>query len=590
MARKGKKTAKTEQQQLLQQQQQQQQQLQQPQELGPALKIIPLGGLQEIGKNITVFEYENEIVVVDCGLAFPEDEMLGVDLVIPDMTYLMKNKEKVLGIVLTHAHEDHVGALPYVIRDLNVPVFGTKLTLGLVGSKLEEHNLNKKVHLQNVSPGQAIQLGRFEIEFIRSTHSVADTVALAIRTPVGVVIHTSDFKIDYTPIESEAIDLARFAQYGSEGVLLLMCDSTNVERPGFTMSERTVGESMEQIFMQSGDRRILVATFSSNVHRIQQIVNAAAIFGRKVVFCGRSMLNVVDVATGLGYLKLPRGAVVDMDEIKKYKPGELVLIMTGTQGEPMSVLTRIASSDHKKIEINEGDLVILSANPIPGNEKYVFKVIDELFKKGADVIYESLADVHVSGHACQEELKIIHSLVKPKFFMPVHGEYRHLKRHANLARGLGMPDDRIFISENGKVLELTENRARLNGAVEAGRVLVDGLGVGDVGSVVLRDRKHLSQDGLIVVVLTIDKETGEVLSGPDVISRGFVYVRESEDFMDEARDVIVKALEGAESDGQGQPGKRSWGFTKNLIRDSLGDYVFTKLKRRPMILPIIMEI
>ncbi|MCL2058825.1 MAG: ribonuclease J [Oscillospiraceae bacterium] len=556
----------------------------------PVLKVIPLGGLQEIGKNITVFEYEDEIIVVDCGLAFPEDDMLGVDLVIPDMAYLIKNREKVRGIILTHAHEDHVGALPYVIRDLDVPVFGTKLTLGLIGSKLAEHGLKDKVHLQTVVQGQSIELGPFEIEFIRSTHSVADTVALAIKSPVGVVILTSDFKVDYTPVESEAIDLTRFAQLGSEGVILLMCDSTNVELPGFTMSERTVGESMEQIFMQSGGRRILVATFASNVHRIQQIVNAAVKFDRKVVFCGRSMLNVVDVATDLGYLKIPAGAVVDMDDINRHPSESLVLIVTGSQGEPMSVLTRIASSDHRKIGIMDGDLVILSANPIPGNEKYVFKVIDDLFKRGADVIYESLADVHVSGHACREELKIIHSLVKPKFFMPVHGEYRHLKRHAILAQSLGMAEENIFISENGRILELDGDSAKLNGSVEAGRVLVDGLGVGDVGSIVLRDRRLLSQDGLIVVVLTIDKDSGEILSGPDVISRGFVYVREAEDFMDEAREAIKKALDDVDQDNGEPTGKRGWGFTKALIKDSLNGYIFDKLKRRPMILPIIIEV
>jgi len=444
-----------------------------------ALRVIPLGGLQEIGKNISVIEYKDDIIVIDCGLAFPEDDMLGIDLVIPDVSYLAKNKEKIRGIILTHAHEDHFGALPYVIREVDAPVYGTKLTLGLITPKLAEHGLKDKVRMHTVNQGEEIALGAFAVEFIRSTHSVADTVALAIRTPLGVVIYTSDFKVDFTPVESEAIDLTRFAQLGSEGVLLLMCDSTNVERPGYSMSEKTVGDSMEQIFMKSGGRRILVATFSSNIHRIQQIVNASVKFGRKVVFCGRSMLNVVDVASELGYLKIPKGAEADMSEIDRYPAEQLVLIMTGTQGEPMSVLTRIASSDHRKIEIMKGDLVILSANPIPGNEKFILKVIDELFKKGADVIYETLADVHVSGHACQEELKIIHSLVKPKYFLPVHGEYRHLKRHANLAGSLGMPEENIFISENGRVLELTKNGARLNGSVESGRVLVDGLGVGD---------------------------------------------------------------------------------------------------------------
>ena len=549
------------------------------------LKVIPLGGLQEIGKNITAFECDEEIIVVDCGLAFPEDEMLGVDLVIPDVSYLVKNKEKVRGIVLTHAHEDHIGALPYVIKDLDVPVYGTKLTLGLVGNKLIEHKLKDKVRLQTVKQGQTIQLGAFEVEFIRSTHSVADSVALAIKTPVGLIVHTSDFKIDYTPIESESIDLARFAELGSEGVLLLMCDSTNAERPGYTMSERTVGDSFDKIFMDAVDRRIFVATFASNIHRMQQIINAAVKFNRKVIFCGRSMLNVVDVSIELGYLKFPEGTIIDINDIDRYAPERLVLITTGSQGEPMSALTRIATSDHRKIEIVEGDIVVISAYPIPGNEKYIFKVIDELFKKGADVIYEALAEIHVSGHACQEELKLIHSLVKPKFFLPVHGEYRHLKQHANLAQKLGMPEENIFISENGRVLELTSDSAKLNGSVPAGRVLVDGLGVGDVGNIVLRDRKLLSQDGLIVVVITCDKENGTIISGPDVISRGFVYVREAEGFMEEAREMVKKALLSEETNG-----KRNWGSTKNTIKDVLKDYVFEKIKRRPMILPIIMEI
>ncbi|MDR1438656.1 MAG: ribonuclease J [Clostridiales bacterium] len=549
------------------------------------LKVIPLGGLQEIGKNITVFEYGDEMIVVDCGLAFPEDDMLGVDLVIPDVTYLAKNKEKVLGIILTHAHEDHIGALPYVIRDVNVPIFGTRLTLGLLGNKLVEHGLKDKVHMQTVTQGQTIKLGVFEIEFIRTTHSIADTVALAIRTPVGIIVHTADFKIDYTPIESEAIDLGRFAQLGSEGVLLLMCDSTNVERKGFTMSERTVGDSIEHIFVGAHGSRILVATFSSNVHRVQQIVNAAVKFNRKVAFCGRSMLNVVDVATELGYLNIPDNTVIDVNDLGKYPPERLTLIMTGSQGEPMSALTRIAASDHRKVEIMKGDIVIISANPIPGNEKYVFKVIDELFKKGADVIYESLADVHVSGHACQEELKLIHSLVKPQFFLPVHGEYRHLRQHANLAQKLGMPEENIFVSENGRILELGAGSAKLGGTVVSGRVLVDGLGVGDVGSIVLRDRKLLSQDGLIVVVITCDKESGSILSGPDIISRGFVYVRESEGIMDEAREIIKKALAKAEHNG-----RKNWSGIKSLIREELRDYIFDKLKRRPVILPIIMDI
>lgn len=549
------------------------------------LKVIPLGGLQEIGKNITVFEYEDDIFVVDCGLAFPEDEMLGIDLVIPDVSYLVKNKEKVRGIILTHGHEDHIGALPYVLKDLNVPVFGTRLTLGLVKYKLEEHGMLDMVDLRNVEPGQVIELGAFKVEFIRSTHSIADTVALAIFTPVGTIVHTSDFKIDYTPIEGETIDLARFAELGKEGVLLFMCDSTNVEREGYTMSERTVGETFEEIFMNAKSR-ILVATFASNVHRIQQIVNAAVKFGRKVAICGRSMLNVTNVAMELGYLNVPEGALVDIDQIDKYNPRNIVIITTGSQGEPMSALSRMAMSDHRKVEIVPGDLVIISANSIPGNEKFVFRVINELFKKGADVIYEALADIHVSGHAFKEELKLMHKLVKPKFFLPVHGEYRHLKQHANLAHSLGMSMENIFVMDIGKVLELTADTARINGSVTSGRVLVDGLGVGDVGNIVLRDRKHLSQDGLIVIVITTESETGAVIAGPDIISRGFVYVRESEDLMEQVREVTKAALQKCED----KTTRNDWSAKKSIIKDELRDFLYEKTKRKPMILPIIMEI
>lgn len=548
------------------------------------LKIIPLGGLQEIGKNITVFEYGDDIFVVDCGLAFPEDEMLGIDSVIPDVTYLVKNKEKVRGIVLTHGHEDHIGALPYVLKDLNVPVYGTKLTLGLLETKLEEHNMLSNCDLRVVRPKQTIELGVFKVEFIHSTHSIADSVSLAVHTPVGVVVHTSDFKIDYTPIEGEPMDLARLAELGKKGVLLLMCDSTNVERPGYTMSERTVGETFEEIFMKC-EGRILVATFASNVHRLQQIINASVKFNRKVAMCGRSMINVANVSRELGYLNVPEGVLIDVDHIDRYKPNEIVIVTTGSQGEPMSALARIAASDHRKVEIVEGDLVIISASPIPGNEKLVFKVINELFKKGANVIYESLADIHVSGHACQEELKLVHKLINPKFFIPVHGEYRHLKQHAYLARKLGMPEKNIFIMENGNVLELTSNSAKITGSVTAGRVLVDGLGVGDVGNIVLRDRKHLSQDGLIVVVITIDKETGALIAGPDVISRGFVYVRESEHLMEEVREITKTALAKCE-----ESKRRDWAYKKGIIKDELRDFLYERTKRRPMILPIIMEI
>ncbi|MEN8904403.1 MAG: ribonuclease J [Clostridiales bacterium] len=548
------------------------------------LKIIPLGGLEEIGKNITVFEYGGDIIVVDCGLAFPEDEMLGIDLVIPDVTYLIKNKEKVKGIIITHGHEDHIGALPYILKEINVPVYGTKLSLGLVEYKLEEHKMLNDVKLKRVVPGAVIQLGSFKVEFIRTTHSIADSVAVAIHSQVGVIVHTSDYKIDYTPIEGNPMDLSRFAELGKNGVLLLMCDSTNVEREGYTMSERTVGEAFEEIFRKAKSR-ILVATFASNVHRVQQIINAAVKFNRKVAICGRSMVNVVRVSMELGYLNVPEGVIVELDQINKVRPDKIVIITTGSQGEPMSALSRMASSDHKKVEIVPNDLVIISATPIPGNEKFVSKVINELFKKGADVIYESLADIHVSGHACVEELKLIHRLVKPKFFMPVHGEYRHLKQHANLANKLGMKSNNIFIMGIGKVLELTSETAKINGSVSSGKVLVDGLGVGDVGNIVLRDRKHLSQDGLIVVVITIEGVSGKIVAGPDIISRGFVYVRESEDLMENMRIVVKKALEKCD-----EHKRCDWSTIKGITKESLRNYIYEKTKRKPMILPIIMEV
>jgi ribonuclease J len=545
------------------------------------LKVIPLGGLGEIGKNITVFEYGDDILVVDCGMAFPDDEMLGIDLVLPDTTYLAKNKERVKGIVITHGHEDHIGALPFVLKDVNVPVYGTKLTLGLVEYKLEEHGILSKSKLQTVTQGQTIELGVFRVEFIRSTHSIADAVALAIHTPVGVVVHTSDFKIDYTPISGEPIDLPRFAELGKKGVLLLMSDSTNVERPGYTMSERTVGEAFDEIFLNAKSR-ILVATFASNIHRIQQVVNAAVKYDRKVAIAGRSMINVSNKAMELGYLTIPEGVLVDIERIKSYRQEKLVIISTGSQGEPMSALSRMATGDHRQVEIVPGDLVVISATPIPGNEKSVSGVINELFKKGAEVIYEALADIHVSGHACQEELKLIQRLVQPKYFMPVHGEYRHLKQHANLAQSLGMPKENTLIMEIGQVLEINSSEARIKGSVPSGKVLVDGLGIGDVGSVVLRDRKHLSEDGLIIVVVTVQKESGNVLTGPDVISRGFVYVREAEAFMEEVKQVCKDAVLKCEG--------RNWSSRKNTIKDTLRDYIYQKTKRRPMILPIIMEI
>jgi ribonuclease J len=546
------------------------------------LKIIPLGGLEQIGMNITAFEYNDEIIVVDCGIAFPDDEMLGIDLVIPDVTYLKDNIQKVKGIVLTHGHEDHIGALPYVLRDVNVPVYGTKLTIGLVDNKLKEHNMLKSVKRKCIMPGQFITLGKFRVEFIRTNHSIADAVALAITTPVGVVIHTGDFKVDYTPIRGEAINLQRFAELGRKGVLAFMADSTNVEKKGYTMSERTVGESLDNIFLESEGKRIIVATFASNVDRVQQIIWAAEKFNRKVVVEGRSMVNVVKTAMELGYLNVPNKMMIGAEEIGKYKDEQLVIITTGSQGEAMAALSRMASSIHKKIEIKPGDVIIFSSKPIPGNEKTVSKVINELYRKGAEVICE---DTHVSGHALQEELKLLHTIVKPKYFIPVHGEYRHLKKHAELAEKMGLNKENIFILSSGDVLELNKNGGKVTGKVPAQQILVDGLGVGDVGNIVLRDRQKLSQDGLLIVVVTLQKQTGQILCGPDIISRGFVYVRESEDLMIEARNVVKGALEQCNK-------KRitDWSKIKGVVRDALRDYLWSQTKRSPMILPIIMEV
>jgi len=547
------------------------------------LKVIPLGGLEEIGKNMTVFEYGDNIIVVDCGLAFPEDEMLGIDLVIPDISYLEKNAEKVHGIILTHGHEDHIGALPYVLKRLNVPVYGTELTLALVENKLLEHDMSNKADLRIVKQGQKIQLGPFKVEFIRCTHSIADAVSLAIETPVGTVFHTGDFKIDQTPIEGEPMDLARIAELGKKGILLLMADSTNVERPGYTMSERVVGDNLDTIFRRA-QSRIIVATFASNIHRIQQVVNSAVKYGRKVALCGRSMINVATAAIRLGYLSFPENTLIDIDRIKRYKPEELVIITTGTQGEPMSALSRMASSTHKKVEIREGDLVIISASAIPGNEKMIYNVINELFKKGAEVVYDTLTDVHVSGHARQEELKLMHRLTNPKFFVPVHGEYRHLKMHAKLAESLGMPVKNIFILQNGKVLELTSRSAKITGSVQSGSVLVDGLGVGDVGEIVLRDRKILSEDGLIIVVAVIDSK-GNIMADLEVISRGFVYVKESEELIEEIKEVAANALTKSVS----KKGN-NWSSIRSAIKDELGAFLYKKIMRRPMIIPILVEV
>ena len=539
------------------------------------LRIIPLGGLEQIGMNITAFEYEDSIVVVDCGLSFPEDDMLGIDLVIPDVTYLKDNIDKVKGFVITHGHEDHIGALPYVLREVNVPIYATKLTIGLIDNKLKEHNLLRSTKRKVIKHGQSINLGCFRIEFIKTNHSIQDASALAIYSPAGIVIHTGDFKVDYTPVFGDAIDLQRFAEIGKKGVLALMCDSTNAERKGFTMSERTVGKTFDNIFAEHRNTRIIIATFASNVDRVQQIINSAYKYGRKVAVEGRSMVNVIGTAAELGYLQIPDKTLVDIDQIKNYPDDKVVLITTGSQGESMAALSRMAANIHKKVTIKPNDTIIFSSNPIPGNEKAVSKVINELSRKGADVIFQ---DAHVSGHACQEEIKLIYSLVKPKYSIPVHGEYRHLKAQAGLARDLGIPKENIFILSSGDVLELNEEEpAKVKEKVRTGAILVDGLGVGDVGNIVLRDRQHLAEDGIMIVVLTLEKHSSRLLAGPDIVSRGFVYVRESEDLVEDAIDICLdKHI-------------TDWGKIKNIIKDSLGDFLWKRTKRNPMILPIIME-
>ena len=546
------------------------------------LRIIPLGGLEQIGMNITAFEYEDSIVVVDCGLSFPEDDMLGIDLVIPDVTYLKDNIDKVKGFVITHGHEDHIGALPYVLREVNVPIYATKLTIGLIDNKLKEHNLLRSTKRKVIKHGQSINLGCFRIEFIKTNHSIQDASALAIYSPAGIVIHTGDFKVDYTPVFGDAIDLQRFAEIGKKGVLALMCDSTNAERKGFTMSERTVGKTFDNIFAEHRNTRIIIATFASNVDRVQQIINSAYKYGRKVAVEGRSMVNVIGTAAELGYLQIPDKTLVDIDQIKNYPDDKVVLITTGSQGESMAALSRMAANIHKKVTIKPNDTIIFSSNPIPGNEKAVSKVINELSRKGADVIFQ---DAHVSGHACQEEIKLIYSLVKPKYSIPVHGEYRHLKAQAGLARDLGIPKENIFILSSGDVLELNEEEpAKVKEKVRTGAILVDGLGVGDVGNIGLRDRQHLAEDGIMIVVLTLEKHSSRLLAGPDIVSRGFVYVRESEDLMDEARIVVEDAIDICLDKHI-----TDWGKIKNIIKDSLGDFLWKRTKRNPMILPIIME-
>ncbi|MGN0277064.1 MAG: ribonuclease J [Hominisplanchenecus sp.] len=546
------------------------------------LRIIPLGGLEQIGMNITAFEFEDSIVVVDCGLSFPEDDMLGIDLVIPDITYLKNNVDKVKGFVITHGHEDHIGALPYILKELNVPVYATKLTIALIDHKLKEHNLLKSVKRKVVKHGQSINLGKFRIEFIKTNHSIADASALAIYSPAGIVVHTGDFKVDYTPVFGDAIDLQRFGEIGKKGVLALMCDSTNAERKGFTMSERTVGKTFDNIFSEHKDRRIIIATFASNVDRVQQIINSAYKYGRKCVVEGRSMVNVISTAAELGYLNVPENTLIDLDQMKNYPDEQMVLITTGSQGESMAALSRMAANMHRKVQIKPGDTVIFSSNPIPGNEKAVSRVINELSMKGADVIFQ---DAHVSGHACQEEIKLIYSLVRPKYAIPVHGEYRHLKAQAQVAESLGIQKDNIFILSSGDVLELDDEKAQVVDRVQTGGILVDGLGVGDVGNIVLRDRQHLAKDGILIVVLTLEKYSNQVLAGPDIVSRGFVYVRESEGLMDEARHVVEEALEDCMD-------RRvtDWGRLKTAIRDSLSEFLWKRTKRSPMILPIIMEV
>jgi ribonuclease J len=549
------------------------------------LRVIPLGGLNEIGKNMTVFEYDDEIIIVDCGLSFPDDEMLGIDVVIPDFTYLKKNKHKIKGIFITHGHEDHIGGIPYFLKQFEAPIYGYKLTLGLIELKLQEHGLMDRTSLNVVKPRDVINMGHFSVEFIRVSHSIPDASALHISTPHGSVVHTGDFKIDYHPIDGEMIDLNRFAELGNEGVTLLLADSTNVDRKGFTMSESTVGATFDEIFHKHDDKRIFVASFASNVHRIQQIVNSTYSTNRKIAFSGRSMINVTKVARELGYLKIPEGMIIELNEIDQYPDNELVIVTTGSQGEPMAALSRMANSEHRQLQLKQGDLVVLSASPIPGNEKSVKKVIDKIMKLGADVIYESLADVHVSGHAKEEELKLLHTLIKPKYFTPVHGEYTHLTHHAYLAESLGMSSSEVYIMENGYGIEIDEEGISFAKKVPSGRTLIDGLGVGDVGNIVLRDRRILSQDGLMIVVLAIEKSSGKIVSGPDIISRGFVYVREAETLFTDAKAVLTHALYELEKDGVTE-----WSSIKSTVRDTLRQHLWQETRRNPMILPIIMEV
>ena len=554
------------------------------QKTGSKVRVMMLGGLNEIGKNLAVIEYENDMIIIDCGLAFPDEDMLGVDLVIPDFTYLEKNASKIRGILITHGHEDHIGALPYLLKELDVPVYGTRLTLGILESKLSEHRLLGERELVTVEAGTILKLGVFRCEFIRVNHSIADACMIAVRTPEGTILHTGDFKLDVSPIGGEMMDLTRIGEYGREGILLLMCESTNVEKPGFTPSERRVGASLDMIFMTNADKRIIIATFSSNVHRVQQIINSSAKFGRKVAVTGRSMLNVVGAAVRLGYMEVPKGVLIDIADINRYPREQITIVTTGSQGEPMSALYRMAFADHSQVELTPNDLVVLSSHAIPGNEKLVGRIINEMYKKGVNV-YHDEAVVHVSGHACQEELKLIHALTKPKFFMPIHGEYHHLMQHKELAEYMGMDPANIFVCDIGQVLELDRDTCRRAGTVPSGRMLVDGYGVGDVGNIVLRDRRHLAQDGLIVVVATVDIDEATIISGPDIISRGFVYVRECEELMDEVREIVRRELSGAL-----ESGVTEWTQMKTGVKDALSKYLYSKTKRKPMILPVIMNV
>ncbi len=548
------------------------------------LFIVPLGGLGEIGKNMMAIRYGDDILIIDCGLMFPEEELLGIDIVIPDMTYIYENRERVRGIVLTHGHEDHIGALPYLLREINVPVYGTKLTLGIVEAKFRDNEFNYPVNLRPVRPRDIVKIGAFDVEFIRVSHSIPDAVAIALHTPLGTVLHTGDFKIDHTPVDGQVTDFHRLAQLGEKGVLVLLSDSTNVERPGYTLSEKVVGATFDEIFRQAKDR-IIIATFASNVHRLQQAITTAYKYGRKVAVVGRSMVNVVNIACQLGYLNIPPGVMVDIDEANRLPRNQVVLLTTGSQGEPMSALTKMALTEHKQVEIVPGDIIIISASPIPGNEKLVARIIDHLFKRGANVIYDPVSGIHVSGHSSQEELKLMLNLVRPRFFVPIHGEYRMLIKHAALAKELGIPPANIFVAENGQILEVTRNAARFTGRVTAGRVLVDGLGVGDVGNIVLRDRKQLAQDGILIAVIAIHQESGQVVAGPDIVSRGFVYVREAEELMEEARARVREAL-----DFCAERGISEWASIKAQVRDTLGKFLYERTRRRPMILPIIMEV